>query len=129
MSGDPLRQADGMIKDKYRIECSVSGLKVLAGLYGFKIHGDTATEIDLEFGNIYRAASFVQSFEDHGWSMRLREPVTDFTSPVTVIVTKYVHWNGRTYGQLSAEERRTVTCQAAEQLGAEMDVTIKVMEM
>lgn len=90
MATDPFTDESGMIQDEYRIECSVEGLSLLANLYNFKIHGDTATEIDLEFPDIRRASSFVESFQDHGWQMRLRDAVTRFDQTVTVIITKWI---------------------------------------
>lgn len=109
---DTLRDSNGMIRDDYRIACTLEGLSVLDKLYGFKIHGDTATEIDLEFPDIRRASGFWESFQDHGWAMRLRDAVTRFDQPVTVIITKYVHWAGRTFGELTAEEKATVSAHA-----------------
>lgn len=115
-----LQDEKGMIRDEYRIACTVEALSKLSGLYGYKIHGDTATEIDLEFPDIRRASAFWQSFQDHGWQMRLRDAVTRFDQPVTVIITKYVHWTGRTFGELTAEEKATVSAQAIAEVNKDL---------
>jgi hypothetical protein len=69
-----------------RLPATVHVINKIAGLWGLGVHGDTATEIDVELPDTYRAGSFVATQSE--WSIRLRDPITDLHAPVTLIITK-----------------------------------------
>ena len=64
--------------------------------YGGKVHGDVHNgDIDVEFPDVHRAASFAhmmiptQNEDGYSWlaTCELRDPVTSLTAPVTLTVT------------------------------------------
>jgi hypothetical protein len=69
-----------------RLPATLAVVVKTAGLWEASVHGDTATEIDVELPNAYRAASFASTNRE--WSIRLRDPITSLDAPVTLIITK-----------------------------------------
>lgn len=69
-----------------RLPATLQVVTKIARLWGASVHGDTATEIDVELPDMYHAGSFMNTNSE--WTMRLRDPITDPSKPVVWIITK-----------------------------------------
>ncbi len=74
------------------IPASVEAINKIAGMFRAVVHGDTATEIDVEFPTVHYAITFLRS-NPEGWRCELRDPITlttvaDLDRPVVLIVYK-----------------------------------------
>ena len=58
-----------------RVNASLESVSQVASLYGGTVHGDTETEIDVEFPNLSTAVAFF-SGDAWGWNMYLRDTYT-----------------------------------------------------
>lgn len=60
-------------EDKPLAPCTFVNVIETSRGYGAKVHGNTRAEVDVEFPNVFAAASYADTVEGYGWVLDIRK--------------------------------------------------------